>query len=48
MTRLSGAPPARPLSTAFAGLLEPHEKISDTLRYNAAHHAMEMASKQLS
>ena len=30
MTRLSGAPPARPLSTAFAGLLEPHEKISDT------------------
>ena len=33
MTRLSGAPPARPRSTAFAGLLEPHEKISDTLKY---------------
>ena len=32
MTRLSGAPPARPLNTAFAGLLEPQEKISATLK----------------
>ena len=36
MTRLSGAPPARPRSTAFAGLLEPHEKISETLKWNSS------------